>query len=125
MPPAERPLPHWLTVSADPAPAVVDGRVCRTRAAFLAEVARVLCFPDYFGHNWDALTDCLRDATHITGLALVVAHAEELLAAEPAEQLATLLAVLADAADAGLTLTLCTDPDHEALLRQRVTAALP
>jgi barstar (barnase inhibitor) len=32
-----------------------------TKAAFLAEFARRLDFPDYFGHNWDAFDDCLRD----------------------------------------------------------------
>jgi hypothetical protein len=34
MEPAARPLPHWVTVSTDPAPAVLDGRACQTRAAF-------------------------------------------------------------------------------------------
>ncbi|MGP3966006.1 barstar family protein [Nonomuraea sp. 3N208] len=118
---AARPLPYWLTVSTGPAPAVIDGRACRTRAAFFEEVARALRFPDYFGRNWDALTDCLRDTGAI---ALIVEHADELLSTEPPEQFATLLAIFADAAEDGLTLTLCTDPGHEALLRQRTTAAL-
>ncbi|MFI7633303.1 barstar family protein [Nonomuraea sp. NPDC049400] len=118
---AAHPLPHWLTVSTGPAPAVVDGRACRTRAAFFEEVARALRFPGYFGRNWDALTDCLRDTGAV---ALFVEHAEELLDAEPPEQFATLLAVLADAAESGLTVTLRTDPAHEAALRQRAAAAL-
>jgi hypothetical protein len=58
-------------------------------------------------------------------VALIVEHAEDLLRAEPLEQLATLPAVLADAPDTGLTMTLCTDPGYEALLRQRAAAALP
>ncbi|GAB3146922.1 barstar family protein [Microbispora hainanensis] len=119
---AERPLPPWLTVTTDAAPAVVDGRACRTRAAFFDEVARALRLPAYFGRNWDALTDSLRDAGPIH---LAVEHAEELLDAEPPGQFATLLAVLADAAEAGLTLTLHTDPAHEPLLRRRLTEALP
>ncbi|GAA3211300.1 barstar family protein [Nonomuraea helvata] len=119
---AARPLPHWLTVSAGPAPAVVDGRACRTRAAFFEEVARALRLPGYFGRNWDALTDSLRDTGAVP---LVVEHAEELLGAEPPDQFAMLLAVLADAAEGGLTVTLCTDPAHEALLRQRAADALP
>ncbi|MCG5216417.1 barstar family protein [Streptosporangium sp. KLBMP 9127] len=124
---AARPLPRWLTLSTGPAPAVVDGRACRTRAAFFEEVARALRLPGYFGRNWDALTDSLRDTdtdTDTAAVVLVVEHAEELLAAEPPEQLAVLLAVLADAAKAGLTVTLCTDPRHESQLRRRVTAAL-
>jgi RNAse (barnase) inhibitor barstar len=121
---AARPLPHWLTVSTDPAPAVVDGRACQSRATFFEEAARVLHFPGYFGRNWDALADSLRDATRTGNVALIVEHAEELFSAEPPEQLATLLAVLADAAGTGLTVTLCTEPGHEALLRQRTAAAL-
>lgn len=127
---AADPLPRWLRVTTDPVPAVLDGRTCRTRAAFFEEVARALRLPGHFGHNWDALTDSLRDATQSRNVALIVAHAEELLSAEPPEQLATLLAVLADAdaecaddtdggSGGGLTLTLCTDPAHEDLLRRR------
>jgi RNAse (barnase) inhibitor barstar len=109
-------------VTTDPAPAVVDGRACRTRAAFFDEVARALRLPAYFGGNWDALTDSLRDVgpAHLT-----VEHAEELLDAEPHGQFATLLAVLAGAAEAGLTLTLHTDPAHEPRLRRRLIDALP
>ncbi|MBO4270593.1 barstar family protein [Microbispora triticiradicis] len=118
---APRPLPEWLTITTGRAPAVVDGRACRTRAAFFAEVARVLRLPGYFGHNWDALTDSLRD---IGNVHLVVEHAGDLLAAEPAEQFATLLAVLAGAAEDGLTLTLCTDSAHEAPLRRRTAEGL-
>ncbi|MFF4122111.1 barstar family protein [Microbispora rosea] len=117
---AERPLPPWLTVTTDAAPAVVDGRACRTRAAFFEEVARALRLPAYFGRNWDALTDSLRD---IGPVHLAVEHAEELLDAEPPGQFATLLDVFA--AEAGLTLTLHTDPAHEPRLRRRLTDALP
>jgi RNAse (barnase) inhibitor barstar len=122
--PDPRPLPRWLTITTSPVPAVVDGRLCRTRAAFFVEVARVLRFPDYFGHNWDALTDCLRDLLDAENLALTVDHAEDLLSAEPPEQFATLLAVLTDAAGRGLTMTLRTDPAYEERLRRRVLAAL-
>ncbi|MEW9527462.1 barstar family protein [Microbispora sp. NPDC049125] len=119
---AARPLPHWLTVSTSPAPAVVDGRACRTRAAFFEEVARVLRFPGHFGRNWDALADSLRDVTRAGAVTLIVDNAEELLSAEPSEQFATLLDILADAAHEGLTLTLCTG--REEPLRLRVAAAL-
>jgi hypothetical protein len=116
--------PQWLTVTSDPAPAVIDGRACRTRAAFFEEVARALEFPSYFGRNWDALNDSLRDAGAVT---LFVARAGELLAAEPPDALATLLAIAARAADGdavGLRLTLCAAPGQEESLRRRVEAAL-
>ncbi|GAA3690165.1 hypothetical protein GCM10022224_064470 [Nonomuraea antimicrobica] len=115
---AARPLPHWLTVSTGPAPAVVDGRAGRTRAAFFEEVARALRLPDYFGRNWDALTDCLRDLDPLPPL--FVEHAEELLLDEPDRQFAILLEVLGGAAAAGMTVTLCTDPAHETELRARL-----
>ncbi|MFC4530954.1 barstar family protein [Sphaerisporangium dianthi] len=128
MTPAARPLPRWLTVSTGSAPAVVDGRACPTRAAFFQEVARALGLPAYFGHNWDAFADSLRDATSTGTLVLTVEHAEDLLGAEPPGQLTTLLAVLAEAdeaAEAGLAVIMRTDPAHEAALRERLAAALP
>ncbi|MFI7675798.1 barstar family protein [Actinophytocola sp. NPDC049390] len=113
---------HWLTVTTEAATAVaVDGRACRTRAAFFAEAARVLDFPPYFGHNWDALVDCLRDAGAID---VVVSHAEELLADESPAQFATLLDIAASAAPDGLTLTLVTNPGHDTALRHRIANAL-
>lgn len=33
----------------------------RGEAELLSEIARALKFPDYFGHNWDAVDDCLGD----------------------------------------------------------------
>lgn len=113
---------RWLTVTSGPVPAVADGRSCRTRAAFFQEVARVLDLPSYFGRNWDALTDSLRDTGPV---GLVVTHAEDLLAAEPAGQLAALLRVMSRAAADGHTLTLHTTAGREDALRRRVEAALP
>lgn len=39
----------------------VDLGSVREKKGFLAAVARALAFPDWFGHNWDALEDCLTD----------------------------------------------------------------
>ena len=39
----------------------LDGRRVTDKASFLAEIARAMDFPDYFGHNWDALDELLRD----------------------------------------------------------------
>ena len=43
--------------------AVLDGTEASTRAGVFQELARALHFPDYFGHNWDAVYDCLTDLT--------------------------------------------------------------
>ena len=39
----------------------LDTRGAGDKAAFLAACARDLHFPDYFGGNWDAFEECLRD----------------------------------------------------------------
>ncbi|GAB4054544.1 barstar family protein [Catellatospora paridis] len=90
------PLPRWLAVTAAPPPddtSVIDGRACRTRSGLFAEFARALRFPDHFGHNWDALADCLRDVAGGPGPTVSVGHAEDLLTDAP-ELTAILLEVL-------------------------------
>ena len=48
-----------------PADAHLDVRIdlagCTDKACLLARFASALHFPDWFGHNWDALADSLRD----------------------------------------------------------------
>ena len=39
----------------------LDGESVGTRERLLAALARTLSFPSYFGGNWDALEECLRD----------------------------------------------------------------
>ncbi|MEK8225026.1 barstar family protein [Oerskovia sp. M15] len=39
----------------------VHGDRVRSKSELLEEVARAFKFPDYFGHNWDAVADCLGD----------------------------------------------------------------
>lgn len=39
----------------------IDGRHINNKADFLAKIADVMNFPDYFGKNWDALQDCITD----------------------------------------------------------------
>ena len=72
----------------------IRGRKSRTEQQFFDEAAAALQFPDYFGENWDAFEECLRDmrdgrdADHV----IVVTDASQLLAdADPAK-----LAMLVD-----------------------------
>ncbi|WP_141576831.1 barstar family protein [Actinomadura sp. WMMA1423] len=111
--------PPWLTLTSDPVRADVDGHDCRTRAAFFREAARALGFPDYFGHNWDAFLDCLRD---LDGPAFTVARADELLADEDPRELAVLLEILSAQQPSA---TFAAAPDRMPALRTRLAAALP
>lgn len=124
------PLPRWLRITDAPAPTgshVIDGRTCRTKAGLLAEFARALGFPAYFGHNWDALADCLRDTAYGGKPALDIAHAEELLADEPAllTTLLDILGTLADETEHHVTVAMYTRPARRELLLARIVGNLP
>ncbi|MFC9491644.1 barstar family protein [Streptomyces hydrogenans] len=61
----------------------LDGREMRDPASVFRTFARELSFPGYFGHNWDALVDCLHN-WHGPGhgnqdLAILIEHADDLL----------------------------------------------
>ncbi|MFE1829824.1 barstar family protein [Streptomyces yangpuensis] len=77
----------------------LDGREMHDDASVFRTFARELSFPGYFGHNWDALVDCLHD-WHGPGhgdqdLAILIEHADDLLASE---FLGLFVSVLAQAA---------------------------
>jgi hypothetical protein len=46
----------------------------RRKRALLGILARELYFPGYFGWNWDALSDCLRDFHWLTPRTVVLQH---------------------------------------------------
>ena len=79
------------------------GREVRLNARDLLEpatlfraFARELAFPDYFGHNWDALVDCLSDPNlHTSDTAVLIEDADLLL---DARHLGLFVAVLCQAA---------------------------
>jgi RNAse (barnase) inhibitor barstar len=80
---------------------VVRGTKCRTANSLFAEFARALEFPDYFGHNWDALEECLADLEWLPakGYVLLLTDADRVLP-EADDEWATLLEVLSDAGEA-------------------------
>lgn len=60
----------------------LDGAEIKNKAALLAALAAGLKFPSYFGHNWDALLDCLRslpDFVKAGGYAVVIDRSALLL----------------------------------------------
>ncbi|MER5757547.1 barstar family protein [Streptomyces sp. NPDC002088] len=77
----------------------LDGREMRDPASVFRTFAQELSFLGYFGHNWDALVDCLHD-WHGPGhgnqdLAILIEHADDLL---KSDFLGLFVSVLAQAA---------------------------
>ncbi|MFO0775285.1 MAG: barstar family protein [Nitrospiraceae bacterium] len=90
----------WIPVPSEARLVSLDGATCRTKADLLRAMARAFAFPDYFDPNWDALEECLTDLEWFPadGYILVIDHADDVLADEPAER-ATWLAILRAAGD--------------------------
>ena len=80
---------------------VIKGAKCQTTAGLLTECARALGFPDYFGHNWDALEECLADLEWLPakGYILLITDASHVLPNDEAEY-ETFLEILRDAGEA-------------------------
>lgn len=74
---------------------LLRGHKSRTLRALFDEWAAALQFPSYFGENWAAFEDCLRDLPRAnpTDHLLLIANSAELLADEPQHR-ATLFEIL-------------------------------
>jgi RNAse (barnase) inhibitor barstar len=79
----------------------IDLAGCSEKREFLDRVSRALEFPDWFGHNWDALFDCLTDLSWrpAPGYVLVFEHVAEFRDIQP-EAFDTALAILSESAAA-------------------------
>lgn len=73
----------------------VDLTGCEGRRDVLSRIAAALDFPPHFGHNWDALADCLGDLSWLPGdgVVLVLDGADALREAD-GEAFPTLLEIL-------------------------------
>lgn len=80
---------------------LIQGKKCGTSSDLFSEFARALDFPDYFGHNWDALEECLADLEWLPakGYILLIADAHAVLP-DDEDEYETLLEVLSDAGEA-------------------------
>jgi len=83
--------------------AATDAHVARlpaelaSKSELLQALSKQLRLPGYFGFNWDALSDCLRDSSWLETRNLVLVHAE--LPPLPPEECRTYLLILAEAVD--------------------------
>jgi RNAse (barnase) inhibitor barstar len=75
----------------------VDLAEVADKDALLTALAEALTFPAWFGHNWDALEDCLTDMSwsNADGYVLILLHADGLHGRAEGDFL-TLLRILAD-----------------------------
>jgi RNAse (barnase) inhibitor barstar len=76
----------------------IDGKNITRKEQLLNHVATALHFPKSFGHNWDALEECLTDLEWVDaeGYVLCYDHIDGLLEAHP-DQFETLVEILRDA----------------------------
>ena len=47
-----------------------------SKQALMSAVAERLCFPDYFGGNWDAFEECIRDLSWIPPGPILLVHSD-------------------------------------------------
>ncbi len=80
---------------------IIQGVKSLTTDGLLTECARALDFPDYFGHNWDALEECLTDLEWLPakGYILLITDAGCVLP-DDEEEYETFLEILRDAGEA-------------------------
>ena len=76
----------------------IDGRKIERKEQLLNAFSTALRFPEHFGHNWDALEECLSESDWGEGDGCVVyyEHVDGLLAAHP-DQFETLVEICRDA----------------------------
>lgn len=77
-----------------------------TRHDLFERYAEGLSFPDYFGRNWDALDECLRDFHWVRQKRVVILHEE--LPRLPEKEIRVYLAILSRAVESW-----CGDDAHE------------
>ena len=76
----------------------IEGKSVERKEQLMNAVATTLRLPKHFGHNWDALEECLTDLEWVDadGYVIYYDHIDGLLAAHP-DQFETLVEILRDA----------------------------
>lgn len=98
---AGKPVESLVRLPAGFSLKVIKGRRCKTPASLFVEFAQALEFPDYFGHNWDAMEECLADLEWLPakGYVLLITDAGDVLS-DNEEEYETFLEILGDAGEA-------------------------
>lgn len=76
----------------------IDVEDIKTKQELLRAFAVTLSFPDYFGHNWDALEECVRDLAWLPpgNLLLIFQNGDSLLSLG-AKEFSVLISILGEA----------------------------
>ncbi|WP_237269444.1 barstar family protein [Pseudothauera hydrothermalis] len=100
LPPHALPALLHAAHTAGMRPYCIDLSACDDKAAVLAALAKGLSFPAWFGHNWDALADCLSDLSWLPDRSVVVVfeHVRRLADNAP-DDYRTTLDIFAEAAE--------------------------
>lgn len=100
----------------------IRGKRCTSKESTLQEWAAALQFPSYFGSNWDAFEDCIRDLDWLNTrrVVAVVTSAENVLARSPRD-FTTLIDILRLAQkETPLLVVFQCAPEHAAAFRARI-----
>jgi len=62
-----------------------------TKEALIAAIAEALVLPDYFGHNWDGLEECLQDLEFDGELLVLLVHHSAMLWQQIPRDMSTLV----------------------------------
>ncbi|MCC6999738.1 MAG: barstar family protein [Deltaproteobacteria bacterium] len=88
--------------SASPFVGVLRGGRMRRREGVFDQFATLLQFPTYFGENWDAFADCMRDLEWLraSAIVIVVLDAPDVLADGDADEFGLFLEILRETGEA-------------------------
>lgn len=104
---------------------VIDSNKCKNRKRIWRSISEIMNFPEYFGHNWDALIDCLTDLEWLQekGWVLVFTNTKSLFSKHKSKLLSVLIDVLnivgnewSEPRDIGMPHTLNAKPFHTVFL---------
>lgn len=111
---------------------LLDGKGMGGKEGVFTEFAAALSFPNYFGKNWDAFDECVKDLGWLpaAGYVLVVSEAAELLR-DDLKEMPILISVLDGAGESWAAaadprpfhVAFGCSPEYEGVMEQRLGAA--
>ena len=106
----------------------------KNEAMLMDALSVALRFPDYFGGNWDALNECIRDLSWLSSGDVILTH-EDLPLSEDWASLSTYLSILRDAVEkwntTGSNLIFVSpekfdaDGEHALLVKRKLLVVFP